>query len=167
MSETRECEVEWCDNRHYAKGLCRSHYYYLKKTGRIAAKPDIDGRRKHPMYGAWGLDGNAVIWGQRWPWYSINGPDRTTDSPNIPMIKAPKYGCSGPLGKPSQFPSSVRQLLFGGGMIISACLIILSFGSMLLAGVALARSRWYRGGGLVIGSALLMFLSWAVWAPWL
>jgi hypothetical protein len=53
MSETRECEVEWCDNRHYAKGLCRSHYYYLKKTGRIAAKPDIDGRRKHPMYGAW------------------------------------------------------------------------------------------------------------------
>lgn len=55
MSAPRKytCEIEWCINLGYAKGLCKSHYYHLKKTGKIAPKPDIDGRQAHPLYGSW------------------------------------------------------------------------------------------------------------------
>jgi 5-methylcytosine-specific restriction endonuclease McrA len=35
----RTCDVEGCDKPFYAKGLCRNHYAYLRRTGRLHPLP--------------------------------------------------------------------------------------------------------------------------------
>ena len=47
------CGVEWCGKAGYANGYCKHHYYQHRKYGRILPKRDVNGRRKHPLYGAW------------------------------------------------------------------------------------------------------------------
>jgi len=49
----RTCNVEICDRRAVAKGLCATHYYRIQRTGHVRAdEPIADGSYRGPKRGA-------------------------------------------------------------------------------------------------------------------
>lgn len=54
----RECEVKSCERRAIAKGLCKSHYYRLQRSGSVRAdEPIADGSYRGPTRGTCSISG--------------------------------------------------------------------------------------------------------------
>ncbi len=104
-----------------------------------------------------GLSGNSRI--IKAVSYETQLPEKETD------LHGRKYRqCE---GKRGEFPCRLRQILFGGGVLISVALLLSCVGCMLWAGNNFYRQRYSIGGVLLFCGGFLMFLSWSAWGPWL